>query len=222
MDEIKTYLVGMDFGQSPNPTALVVVERTIVREGADDLEWHKRFKTYYHVRDLKPYATGTLYTAIADDVRAICAREPLQGNVTLICDASGVGRAVMDTLRERFGGILYPYGITIVGGKQVTRGEHGEWRVPKSDLCSIVRILLETNALQIAKDLPEARTLGNELHDFRVKVTKDANEIYEAREGAHDDIVLATALACWYGENCMPRAPRAPQPPIRDPFAFLG
>jgi hypothetical protein len=36
----------------------------------------------------------------------------------------------------------------------------------------------------------------------RSRITSHAHDIYGAwREGAHDDLVLATALACWYGER---------------------
>jgi len=35
-----------------------------------------------------------------------------------------------------------------------------------------------------------------------VKITAKAHDIYEPwREGIHDDLVLAVALACWYGQN---------------------
>jgi hypothetical protein len=37
--------------------------------------------------------------------------------------------------------------------------------------------------------------------DFRVKITAAANETFAAREGAHDDLVLATALPIWLGSQ---------------------
>lgn len=41
-----------------------------------------------------------------------------------------------------------------------------------------------------------------ELEAFRVKVTASANETFGAwRERDHDDLVLATALAAWAGEE---------------------
>ena len=48
-------------------------------------------------------------------------------------------------------------------------------------------------------------TLVAELDNFRVKVSPLAHESYGAggewRENAHDDLVLAVALACCAGEN---------------------
>jgi hypothetical protein len=46
--------------------------------------------------------------------------------------------------------------------------------------------------------LPEAVTLTRELESFQVKITESAHDTYGAwREGAHDDLVLAVALALW-------------------------
>jgi hypothetical protein len=45
--------------------------------------------------------------------------------------------------------------------------------------------------------------------NFRVKITTNANDTYEAwREGQHDDLVLGLSMACWYAErrNSKPRS----------------
>jgi hypothetical protein len=59
---------------------------------------------------------------------------------------------------------------------------------------------LQNERLKIAKELELAPILKKELLNFRVKVDpKTAHDSYEHwREGDHDDLVLATALACWY------------------------
>lgn len=37
-----------------------------------------------------------------------------------------------------------------------------------------------------------------ELIAYRVRITANAHDVYEPwREGAHDDLLLAVALACW-------------------------
>jgi hypothetical protein len=82
------------------------------------------------------------------------------------------------------------------------RGEGGGWRVPKRDLVAVLQVLLQTGRLKIASALPDADTLQRELLAFEVKITSAANDTYGAwREGAHDDLVLAVALACWRGEQ---------------------
>jgi hypothetical protein len=39
------------------------------------------------------------------------------------------------------------------------------------------------------------------------KVTPAANEVFNAREGEHDDLLLALALAAWNGERTPPFDP---------------
>ena len=55
----------------------------------------------------------------------------------------------------------------------------------------------------MANTLPLAPVLMQELLAFRVKIDPlAAHDSYGAwREGAHDDIVLACAVACWYAER---------------------
>jgi len=66
----------------------------------------------------------------------------------------------------------------------------------------VVQVALQTDKLKIAEALPEAGTLVRELQDFQVKITEAANDTYGAwREGAHDDLVLAVALALYVGKK---------------------
>jgi hypothetical protein len=64
---------------------------------------------------------------------------------------------------------------------------------------------LSSERLVIAKTLPHAATLKQELRDFRVRVSKSANEIYEAREGAHDDLLLSLCVGLFVAEHPRPR-----------------
>ena len=54
--------------------------------------------------------------------------------------------------------------------------------------------------------MPEAAMLARELAAFEMKVSKAAETEMDAwREGAHDDLVLAVAVAAWLGEHAMRR-----------------
>jgi hypothetical protein len=64
-----------------------------------------------------------------------------------------------------------------------------------------------TRRLQIARSLTDARTQVRQLENFRVKITLLVHETFGAwREGQHDDLVLAAALAGWWAErgSCRP------------------
>ncbi|HAA80523.1 MAG TPA: hypothetical protein DCE09_02670, partial [Thermoanaerobacter sp.] len=69
--------------------------------------------------------------------------------------------------------------------------------------------LFQEGRIKVAKELKLSSILVEELLNFKVKIDiKTAHDSYEAwREGVHDDLVLATALACWYAEN-QPPMPR--------------
>jgi len=87
--------------------------------------------------------------------------------------------------------------VTITAGSAVSR-EANRFGVPKRDLVSATAILLQEKQLRIAASLAFAETLQKELLNFRLKHTAAGNDTYEAwREGDHDDLVLAVALACW-------------------------
>jgi hypothetical protein len=118
------------------------------------------------------------------------------GKPFLAIDATGVGAPVVDLFkRERINAELAP--IQIVGGANVS-SEFGMTRVPKRDLVSVIQVGLQNRTLKIAESLDLAETLSRELQNFTVKITDSANDVYGAwREGTHDDLVLAVALAVW-------------------------
>jgi hypothetical protein len=139
-----------------------------------------------------------------DDVRALLAVPPLAGSV-LAVDATGVGRPVVDMFRV--GQLACPVlPVTITGGSAVKSTADGGWNVPKKELVGVLRRLLQTRRLVVAKALPDAAVLRRELGDFRVRITASAHETFGAewRTGAHDDLVLAVALAAWLFERGCP------------------
>jgi hypothetical protein len=152
------------------------------------------------VRHLRRFQLGTPYPAIVDQLAELAANPALDRDPILIVDATGVGAPVLDLLYER-AQTSPVFGITITGGDQVTR-DGTDYRVPKRDLVSSLNVLLQTKRLRLAANMPDARILRQELQQFRVRITATAHDTYGVwGEGAHDDLVLAVAMACWYGEN---------------------
>ncbi len=98
---------------------------------------------------------------------------------------------------------LKPVAITITGGEALSAAPGG-WRVPKIDLIACVQMLLGGGRLKFAAGLPEVETLIAELLAYQVKVTEALNASYDARQGAHDDLLLALAIALWYAERIGP------------------
>ncbi len=192
----KTLFIGLDLGQAQDFSALAIIE--CVRTVTDDGE--KNEITALNCIHLQRWQLRTSYPAIvADVVKMINGLDPLlsqDGNPTLAIDATGVGAPVVDLFkREQIKAQLKP--IQIVGGANVSE-EFGMTRVPKRDLVSCVQVGLQNRTLKIAAQLELAEVLSRELSNFTVKITDSANDVYGAwREGTHDDLVLAVALALW-------------------------
>jgi hypothetical protein len=208
------YFLGLDLGQANDYTALAIAEQQPRGSGQYEPDSNgvvvgphgmrpmlrETTVSHYDIRHLERAALGTSYPRIVERVRELVSQPPLQGQVTVVADGTGVGAPVVDLLLDAdlSGTELVP--VIITGGQHVT-WERGYARCPKQTLIATLQVLLQSQRLKVAPALPEAQTLVRELLNFRVKITVAAHETYEAwREGVHDDLVLATALACWYGE----------------------
>ena len=75
--------------------------------------------------------------------------------------------------------------------------------MPKRNLVSALQVAFSTGRLKIAKGLDLAKVLKEELLNFRMKINlATGHDSYEAwREGEHDDLVLAAALAVWAADR---------------------
>lgn len=190
------FVLGLDLGQSQDYTALAIVERSDVE--TPDADGYVRVDKHFSLRHLERYPLGTPYPKVVDNVAKLMATPPLFDNCILMVDATGVGRAVVDIFHKAY---LRPVAVTITAGNKVT-SDGREFGVPKRDLIGVLEVTMQTGRLRIARELPEAKTLVDELLNFKRKVTLAGRDTYEAwREGTHDDLVLATSLACWYAER---------------------
>jgi hypothetical protein len=153
------------------------------------------------VRHLERFELGTRYPDVVDRVGELAAKPPIKHcRAIMLVDKTGVGASVLDSFDHAGVGAN---AITIHGGSEVTRDpQRAGFRVPKKDLVSAVQVLLQSGRLKIAEALPEAATLKAELLNFRAKINPEtAHASFEHwREGDHDDLVLATAMACWFRE----------------------
>jgi hypothetical protein len=87
--------------------------------------------------------------------------------------------------------------VVVTSGDRETQ-DGGYYRVPKRDLIVGLQVLLQQENLQIAGGLRHAEMLAAEMAGMRVRTTHTGHEQFGAwREGQHDDLVFAVALACW-------------------------
>ncbi len=224
----KTYFLGVDLGQAQDFTAITVLEReerdtgkrvqdvnAMIYNNAPGRHDYMKpvYENLFAVRHLERLPTGTPYPAQVARIKTLSERLKAETKRAphLVVDQTGVGRPVVDMLRAAE---LKPIAVTITGGDAVTQ-DGRDYRVPKRDLVSVVQVLLQAKRLKIASSLKEAQTLTSELLAFKVSISLKGHDSYgndvgSWRENPHDDLVLAVALACWYGEKY-----REPEPAPR-------
>jgi hypothetical protein len=245
------FLIGLDLGQSRDPSAIVIVEAVdwtpLPAAPADpprpsSPQRRRRFllgmlpdpptlpiaipgrepkppppaplpsERRYLVRHCERPRLGTPYPAVVERVARIL--ETLHGSRTLIVDATGVGRPVID-LFEAAG--IYPIAVTLTAGEIATQ-DGGRFRVPKRDLVTSIEVLLQERRLKIGERAREREALVDELLSFRAGVTTKGRDTFGAAGTAHDDLVIALSLACWYGRQTERRPASPPTVGISQPW----
>ena len=181
------YWIGFDCGQAQDYSALTIL---------------KKVDSRYDVIYLERLQLDMAYPQQIEHIFELMHRNPLhRANKVLAIDYTGVGRPVVDLAEDRG---LKPVGISITGGNAVSWNEdRNRAGVPKRDLISTLQVYAQNDRLKVAKGLPAGLILAQELQTFKVKIDpRTAHDSYGAwREGEHDDLILATAIALWVAEN---------------------
>ncbi len=199
--------LGLDLGQRHDPAAIAILQRTVEPTGHfNHVTWDHDRELHYRLCHTERLALGTPYIEIVSRIRHLLDRlsAPLPGIHsyagtpplrTLVVDASGVGRPVVELIRKfGLGGApsqlnarrvsIVPVTIT-ASGEPHCDATGDEW-VSRRDLITNLRILLEKRLLKIS-----AR-----IHD-RQALLKEFVQLQDRSGSHHDDLVMATALACW-------------------------
>jgi hypothetical protein len=190
------YFVGVDLGQSRDFTAIAVVERQELAGELSPATYACETKRALRLRFLERVELGTPYPDVVERVAKITRSRDLAGRCQLVVDGTGVGRPVVDLLRQAKPGCpIIPAVIT--SGQQESRND-GYYGIPKRDLMVGLQVVLQRGELQIAGGLKYGAALAAEMAAMEVKVSSAGREQFGAwREGTHDDLVFAVALACW-------------------------
>ena len=112
----------------------------------------------------------------------------------VLVDATGVGKPVVDLIREK--GVRCT-AVSLTGGEKATvRGD--ELSLAKELLVSRLQVLLQQRRIHLPSKMAEAQALTEELLNYEIKVTSNANlQMGVFKTGAHDDLATALGLACW-------------------------
>lgn len=182
------FTVGVDIGQSQDPTAICVL-RKVDFGGA---------RPTFEVGHLSRLPLGTIYPNVVSHVAGLMSR--LRAPAELVLDVTGCGRPVGDMFAVAG---LSPIGVTITAGDAVT-SEGLNFHVGKIALVSRLQACLHNHQLRIYDGLADAQALIEELQNFRAQVSDSGYWKFGARANKHDDLVLSVALALWrsHGDTC--------------------
>ena len=199
--------LGLDLGQRHDPAAIAILQRTVEPTGPfNHVTWELGRELHFRLCHTERIALGTPYIEIVARIRQLLEKLSAQlpgihsyaGTVplrTLVVDASGVGRPVVELIRKSGTGwtsaqvkrthvTIAPITITASGEPRFEAS--GEEFVSRRDLITNLRILFEKRLLKIS-----AR-----IHD-RQALLKEFVQLQDRSGSNHDDLVMATALACW-------------------------
>lgn len=186
------FFIGVDLGKAQDFTSV-----TILQQDFKYLSVNTKIPIY-NIRHLERIALGTSYPKIVCRLEMLLQKpEIYHAQKVVLIDQTGVGQAVVDMMRQSH--IKNIVGINITGGSSVNEIEGG-FNVPKKELVAALQVLIQSERIKIAKDLEFKDILRQEILNFKVKIDeRTGHESFEAwREQEHDDMVLSTAIACWY------------------------
>jgi len=155
------------------------------------------------------------YHEIVEDTCQLMKHAALAENADLLVDATGVGEAVIEIMREKG---LRPIPLVTTPGGQVHEvyADVGdvfsgipsrlkikvlqEIHVPKADLVAAGQLLVEQERIRIAAGLRWAEEARTQFKRFRGKINeRTKRKVYEAEtEEDHDDFVICFLMGAWW------------------------
>jgi hypothetical protein len=202
--------IGCDLGQRRDPTAICVTEaelrkteRKVVVQRFEDGSFLEtpEVVSFHAVRFLERQALGTSYPDVAVRLAGIVGkleRDLPEARLTLVMDQTGVGLPVVEMVRAALRDSRCLVTGAVLTSSERMDGSVGsrEIRLGKLHLVATLQALLQQGRIGLP-DTSEARQLAEELMDFELRVSDNANLISGAfRTGAHDDLVVALGLSC--------------------------
>jgi hypothetical protein len=175
---------GLDLGRRQDPSALAILERRHDSTGClDRVSAEFEVKLRFILRHVEAFRLGTHYFEIIRRVRKLI--RDTHAHATLVVDASGVGAPIVEALQAaRLDATLIPITITATGRPHAD--PHGGYLVPRRDLISNLRILMERGLFKIPPALHAKEALMKELINLK-----------DHQGNHHDDLAISVTLAAW-------------------------
>jgi hypothetical protein len=203
------WVMGVDPGGVADYTAIAAVHYTV--EPLDDFivmpgrtsnmqgALKQRVKRTFSVRGLTRLPLGLTQPQQADELLAIRSARPQLRGADLCFDATGLGAGLADVCEER--GMRPLHRIVFSGGDEVHGLQLNRMSVPKVQLIGALDGAVQNGELEVAAGVAGADLLIKEAEAFKRAITAAGRSQMNAREGAHDDLICALALCCWWAKH---------------------
>jgi len=196
----RAFFAGVDIGQVQDNTTVAIVERIRPRPATGlhhgllpvAKEEAAAMPTKLQLRHLERLPLGMAYPDQVETLGELLTRPQIR-DVQTFLDATGVGLGPYQMLQRA--GLRGMHGIKITGSTGAAKRVPGGWHVGKAELVNAVQIEMQTGRLGTSMKIPHVGQLVHELREFRARQTVSGNLTFNAREGQHDDLVLAVAYA---------------------------
>lgn len=201
-----TFTLGVDLGQSIDPTALCLIERRVF--GTGEVEWtrgtregasnpRRMLAVRRIIKGLELLPLGKSYYDIADHIAARKAQIDGHGKCSVVYDETGA-RGTGEIIKAQIPAAI---GVALTGGDEDNDLGDGHMTTSKAHMVTRLLGAVESMDLEAADGLPEFDGFLRHLVDLRRKVSILGRYSFDARSGAHDDFVTAAGLAYWWASR---------------------
>ncbi len=191
------FAVCVDLGQQADPTAIAVLETWTEPTGDfNPVTWEYPKRRRHAVRWLERVPLGTSYVDVVRNIFSLVRQWKQLGDCVVVVDATGVGAAVLDMLKQASWSHCRLVPVVFTAGERDTY-HLDRWHVPKRDLIQGLAVVLEAAGLLIEPRLAESDALRRELQNIRWDISPSGRDLFSGgRE--HDDLVIALSLGLWW------------------------
>lgn len=186
---------GLDLGQTTDPSALILITST-------DLH-------HWRILSMRIFPLGTAYTdvalAVSNALKRFAAAHP-SARLTLVADATGLGRPTLEILHQHLPEDVQLIGITFTATGKPRQLQHPTlpitlFHVPKPHLIEALVKAIESRHLTPIPTLPSKDILTTQLQSLRYTTnprTRHTTITARHHKGSHADLPMALAMANWY------------------------
>ena len=201
MQPVTHYFLGFDLGKDRDHSAIAVMAYKQIEDGGfDAVTYSQPMRPVLDLVTMLRIPLGVEYLEVIRRLRKVVTKiqassgwgQP-QPRVHLVIDSAGPGQVAVELIRRQ------QLGINIVatllsGGTESNFMKSGKVTIPRRDLLSNARYLLESETLRIAEGLKFGKVLEKEF--AAIRPTGGQKE--------HDDLAIATGLAAWHATKVLP------------------